>query len=43
MDQRRVSLAGNNYSISAFSSEYELGDPELRHALGHRRLRRFWA
>ena len=34
MDQRRVALAGNNYSISAFSSEYELGDPEYATPLG---------
>ena len=34
MSERRVALAGNNYSVSAFSQEYELNDPEYATPLG---------
>lgn len=34
MDQRRVALAGNNYEKSAFSTNYDLNDPEYATPLG---------
>ena len=34
MDLRRVAIAGNNFSMSAFSDEYDLNDPEYTTPLG---------
>ncbi|MCI9677346.1 MAG: pilus assembly protein PilM [Oscillospiraceae bacterium] len=34
MDEKRVALAGNNFDMSAFSTEYELNDPEYATPLG---------